>query len=737
MTVIRGLKTTKIFVVAAVALMAIVFLSLPVSASSDSEIYQREILDTNISLRNGEYLSSVFETDFLFNLAGFAWQGKGQVKIYLRFYNGQGWSNWYNPESENYFEKEGWYYNTEPILADQSSKIQYSAEVEGEVRAVKLIYIKSYTNNIGEEENSVKPLFSKASSDNELTVISRSEWKADEDWRLNSKGKEIWPTQYQWPEKFVLHHTAGNDGGDNPEGVLRGVYYWHAVVLGWGDIGYNYIIDQEGTIYEGRYGGDGVIAAHVYRDQICARERFGGEEYEADFNKGTIGIAVLGDYENDLTLKEKVKNTLATLIAHKGKGFEIKPRGESYFVDDQYPNIVGHKDLDCTACPGKNLYQELDRIRTEAQRKYESLGGPVDPVIKATYLGKSEESVVINAGEEKEVWVEFRNDGNVTWRSYGKNQPYVVLKDSDSDLRGSDWETDEKVATLATPNVAPGEIGRFVFTLKAPTDRLKASEDFRLSFDDQIEAGTDFSIKVEITGLPYAAELDNRNINQAMFVNDTQTAKMQFRNKGINIWKKGKVKLNIYDLGNKVSQLIDQNWPSDWGGIDFEEAEVKTDELATFNFMLKAPQKLGLYKNIYRLVGEEKIIQEGNFTVTRIDSPYQAELISHNIPLAVLNYWRLPVTVKFRNIGLAPWNRSMVLNLFDLGEEVSKFKDSTWNDQFILKEREVKPGEIGTFKFVLNAPEEKGVYLQILKLGLKDKDTIIQNGEVHLLTRVD
>ena len=60
-------------------------------------------------------------------------------------------------------------------------------------------------------------------------------------------------------KKIIIHHTATSKI-DDPEASVRAIYYYHAVSRGWGDIGYNYIVDQNGKVYEGRYGGDGVVA---------------------------------------------------------------------------------------------------------------------------------------------------------------------------------------------------------------------------------------------------------------------------------------------------------------------------------------------------------------------------------------------------------------------------------------------------------------------------------------------
>ena len=136
-------KTTKLFILGTIAVLAVVFLSTQVFASSKPEVKKGEILDTKIKVANEVYVSPIFETDFRFNLAGFAWQGQGQTTVFLRFYNADGWSGWHSPESEDYFAKDGWYYNTEPIFALQAEKIQYKVNTAGNVERLRLIYVST------------------------------------------------------------------------------------------------------------------------------------------------------------------------------------------------------------------------------------------------------------------------------------------------------------------------------------------------------------------------------------------------------------------------------------------------------------------------------------------------------------------------------------------------------------------------------------------------------------------
>ncbi len=82
-------------------------------------------------------------------------------------------------------------------------------------------------------------------------VISRAGWGADE----SQRGLE--PSSYSTFKGTCVHHTAGSNNYTESQapGIVRGIYAYHAQTLGWGDVGYNALVDKFGNIYEGRYGG--------------------------------------------------------------------------------------------------------------------------------------------------------------------------------------------------------------------------------------------------------------------------------------------------------------------------------------------------------------------------------------------------------------------------------------------------------------------------------------------------
>ncbi len=194
-------------------------------------------------------------------------------------------------------------------------------------------------------------------------ILTRQDWGADESLMR-------WVPKYQRVQKAIIHHTVTDDGGTNVAATIRSIYYFHAVTRGWGDIGYNYLVDKFGNIWTGRAGGDHVIAGHAY-----------------GWNNGSIGVAAIGDYSTRLTTST-MQNGIVNIIAMKFQQFGIQPFGADTFTHQEQaangtwvnvtsnpPNIQGHRDANYivsqhggqTACPGNGIYNILDGFRRLTQ----------------------------------------------------------------------------------------------------------------------------------------------------------------------------------------------------------------------------------------------------------------------------------------------------------------------------------------------------------------------------------
>ncbi|MFF2011774.1 peptidoglycan recognition protein [Streptomyces sp. NPDC058195] len=194
-------------------------------------------------------------------------------------------------------------------------------------------------------------------------ITSRAAWGADE-----SMSPEA-PEYLTGVKAVFVHHTAGSSTytcAESPA-IVRSLYAYHVKSQGWKDIGYNFLVDKCGTVFEGRKGGVDrpVLGAHTY-----------------GFNRETAGIAVIGTY-TDAPAPSVVTTSVARVAAWKLGQYKGDPAGtttlaagaagKNYFgraftVGTKYSfsQISGHRDGFNTQCPGTALYGQLGTVRALA-----------------------------------------------------------------------------------------------------------------------------------------------------------------------------------------------------------------------------------------------------------------------------------------------------------------------------------------------------------------------------------
>lgn len=183
--------------------------------------------------------------------------------------------------------------------------------------------------------------------------------------RTEENGERLfWPIKESPKiEKFVIHHTAENEDSRarrySPKELLRAIYFYHTVTNGWGDIGYNYIVDKQGNIYEGRSGGPRSVGAHT-----------------AYHNVGSVGICLMGNFQYESPTDAQI-HILSLLLADLSDRLEVDPLGRTDFLGKNSYNVSGHSQVarygHGTACPGKNLLEMLPLIRLQTKQYLELL----------------------------------------------------------------------------------------------------------------------------------------------------------------------------------------------------------------------------------------------------------------------------------------------------------------------------------------------------------------------------
>lgn len=188
-------------------------------------------------------------------------------------------------------------------------------------------------------------------------ILSRQEWGANESWRFEESG-EWWTPQYQTVRHAIIHHSETSNV-QNPLEAIRAIYYYHAVTRGWHDIGYNYLVDHDGNIYEGRAGGQNVVAGHAL-----------------EYSYGSSGLCFIGNHADGAVRS----SALAGMVAITAWAIRFQdPWSRATFHDiPDLPTICGHRDVMGSVCPGDFAYDELDTIRSLVEQTLATLpGGPI------------------------------------------------------------------------------------------------------------------------------------------------------------------------------------------------------------------------------------------------------------------------------------------------------------------------------------------------------------------------
>ena len=194
------------------------------------------------------------------------------------------------------------------------------------------------------------------------TIYTRAQWGADE--RLRSRNPGCGTPSYGSTIKLgYIHHTDTANGYSSSAvpSIIRSIYAYHVESNGWCDIGYNFLVDRFGRIWEGRYGGitKPVIGAHT-----------GG------FNTDTFGVSLIGNYTSTAPSSATV-TAVERLFAWKLGSYYRNPLGKATTTAGSFSgsrfatgssvtfNVVsGHRDADTTTCPGTAAYSKLGTIRT-------------------------------------------------------------------------------------------------------------------------------------------------------------------------------------------------------------------------------------------------------------------------------------------------------------------------------------------------------------------------------------
>jgi len=301
------------------------------------------------------------------NMAGFSWQGTDSATIEVRALRNGTWGGWTQVRGDpdegpdaNSVEHRSNTISADPLwLGDGVQNIQVRV-ADGAVHGLNVTAIDSQNARPSTNPFAAKPAAARVAAP---FINTRADWGADESYRSINEGCGT-PVYASNVRRGIVHHTVdSNDyAPQDVPAIIRGIYYFHTHTNGWCDIGYNFLVDRYGGIWEGRYGGiySSVVGAHT-----------------SGFNTGSTGISVIGNFDI-APVPGAAYAALRQIMAFKLSYHGVDPAGQSWVtVGDNtgayWPagtviladNIDGHRDFNSTACPGQYLYALLPQLRAD------------------------------------------------------------------------------------------------------------------------------------------------------------------------------------------------------------------------------------------------------------------------------------------------------------------------------------------------------------------------------------
>lgn len=296
----------------------------------------------DVPLSGGRVLASARPAP-RFDMLGLHWIGSGSVAFRTHRVRG-GWSAWQTADADVAPDGgTGRWHDGGVAWTGASDRVEY--RVSGRVTRLRAYELESRVTTA--------PAVRRLAAAGEPPIVSRAQWGANEDIVRAA------PSYAKTLKLAIVHHTATTNvySPAQAAAIVRGIEAYHVLGNGWNDIGYNFLVDRYGTIYEGRGGGitRNVIGAHA-----------------EGFNTGTVGVALIGNFTHasptEAMLSSLVKllawrldlahvDPLSTVVYTSGGNFKYRA-GRAVTLRA----ISGHRDTGPSECPGNVAYRLLPSI---------------------------------------------------------------------------------------------------------------------------------------------------------------------------------------------------------------------------------------------------------------------------------------------------------------------------------------------------------------------------------------
>ena len=389
-----------------------------------------------------------------FSLVGVTWTGAidPSMSFKVRTRSAHSWSGWHALHySEDHgvdadsAEAQGARMGTDPLITTESDGVALRLESKSGMLPtdlqVSLIDSPTTTQDrllARSVRTSVAPVASSVTSPQGAVVqrpniVTRAQWGANESWR------DPIPRMGTTVIAGFIHHTATTSSytPEQAPGQMRNLYAYFTKSLQYADMGYNFLVDKYGTIYEGRAGCTAATMSTCDGPSLPVQGA-----HTAGMNENTFAASVIGNFD---TLKPTpasaaaIVDSLASLVAWKLAPYGLNPKdtasitstdtsGKSRYNNGEVAKtfvLSAHRDVGLTVCPGRYLYPYMDTIRTKAALLLKPVlqNLSVTPALVDTQLNDSVTvSAIVPANAAWTVSVQSNVDGSLVASASGTQE---------------------------------------------------------------------------------------------------------------------------------------------------------------------------------------------------------------------------------------------------------------------------------------------------------------------------
>ena len=314
-----------------------------------------------------------------FNLVGLAWRGGRIDSLGMRVRRDGGpWSRWvavstdsdHAPDRQSREQRRA-RRGSDPVWAGEADEVQLALSGGRRVRDLRLRFVNTTgtATPVARMRTRLHAIAGGAISTvrravgagpaqadtSQPPIVPREQWASD---KCPPRADPV----YGSVKLAFIHHTvsANEYGPEDSAAMVLGICRYHRNGNGWNDVGYNFLVDRYGTIFEGRTGG---IAEAVVGAQAQG------------YNSNSTGVASLGTFSSGGQTPAGL-GAIARLLSWKLAVHGVPPNGKVEVISqggttNRYPSgsrplfnrISGHRDGNGTACPGNGLYAQLPQLR--------------------------------------------------------------------------------------------------------------------------------------------------------------------------------------------------------------------------------------------------------------------------------------------------------------------------------------------------------------------------------------